>query len=1188
MKRLVGGLHGLKRTLSVTWMVWITSHGAVFAQEPLSPAAASALVGTVLVHQGAVRQTSPEGTQGPPAARELRPGDTISTGPRSRVVVRTEGYGIMVVGPNAEATFEPAAEGGFVLWLKRGLFGFFNRDRSRRMNVGRISSAAALNTEYQVFVDPNAPEKVMIRVFEGAVELTTPDGREVVPVGSQVTAEPGRLVLTSPGIEAVNSIQWRLYYPGVLFPADLGLSVADPGPLRESLDTYTQGDLLAALASLPQPEALTTPRERIYRAALLLSVGAVDEAVAELKPHATTSPEAAALLQVVAAVNFESFVREAPPASATAWLAESYYQQSRATRDPRALEAARGAARNAARLAPGFGFARARLAEMEFSFGRTAAAQEEVRAALDRSPRHAEALALEGFLHAAQNRVARAIPSFDRAIAADGTLGNAWLGRGLCRIRQGDREGGRRDLIVAAALEPQRSPFRSYLFKVLSDLGQDKQAAVELARARELDPRDPTSWLYGALDKDAHNRVNEAIADLEEAQRLGDNRAVFRSSMLLDQDRAVRSANLARLYHKADMIEVGYREAVRAVHADYASYSAHLFLADTFAYWRDPQLVDLRYETAAVSEYLVANLLAPVGAGILSPTISQGEYSRLFERNRIGVVSLTEYSSHGDWLQSGTVHGLEGNSSFAVEGFYRGLNGYRFNNDAELMRVSAQFKQQVTPRDTVLFQVAGTEFEAGDLSRSPDDDAASPRFRSWEHQFPQASVGYRHEWSPESQTLLFAQGLRHEAGFSEPDSRRPALARGLFEGYPVSFYLMGFSEEYEARLEGYAAEVQHLWEQGPWTLIGGGRAQWGEIVSKTVQSRPNAFEPYFPEFPTPTALQEVESSYLRAGAYAYAHYRILPSLRLIGGLTYDALHQPVNFRAAPLEGGHFETEGWNPKAGAIWEVTANTTLRAAYTRVFTGVAPDQSYQIEPAQVAGFTQSYRSAVPEYLVGASEGAEVESAGISFEHRFPTRTYVGLGGDWIRSELARSRGGYAFDFQQTPDLRNSVPIQIIEEIRYVDRGLGLTLNQLLGDGLSLGARYRVSWTDLEQAFPSEAYPLILASTAQDNPVEVALEQDGSLHQLNLGATYNHRSGWFVTVQGLWHGWESVDPDVGFDALWHLNAMTGYRLRRNRGEIAVGVLNATDEREFLVPLASYSSPPRERQLVARLAFSF
>ena len=58
-------------------------------------------------------------------------------------------------------------------------------------------------------------------------------------------------------------------------------------------------------------------------------------------------------------------------------------------------------------------------------------------------------------------------------------------------------------------------------------------------------------------------------------------------------------------------------EASRAVSYDYGNYSAHLFLADSYQQLSDPNEINLRYETPAESEYLVANLLAPVGAGTL-------------------------------------------------------------------------------------------------------------------------------------------------------------------------------------------------------------------------------------------------------------------------------------------------------------------------------------------------------------------------------------------------------------------------------------------------------------------------------------------------------------------------------------------------------------------------------------------
>ena len=55
-------------------------------------------------------------------------------------------------------------------------------------------------------------------------------------------------------------------------------------------------------------------------------------------------------------------------------------------------------------------------------------------------------------IYQVRNQTREAITWFDRALATDSALGNAWLGRGLCRIRLGHAAEGREDLLVAAAL----------------------------------------------------------------------------------------------------------------------------------------------------------------------------------------------------------------------------------------------------------------------------------------------------------------------------------------------------------------------------------------------------------------------------------------------------------------------------------------------------------------------------------------------------------------------------------------------------------------------------------------------------------------------------------------------------------------------------------------------------------------
>jgi len=258
---------------------------------------------------------------------------------------------------------------------------------------------------------------------------------------------------------------------------------------------------------------------------------------------------------------------------------------------------------------------------------------------------------------------------------------------------------------------------RSYLGKAFSNSRDNRRAEKELALSRKLDSNDPTAWLYAALLEQQENEINDAVRDLEKSQELNDNRKVYRSRLLLDQDRAVRSANLANIYRDAGMIDVSVREAVKAVNSDYANYSAHFFLANSFNELRDPNHVNLRYETPWLSEYLVANLLAPVGGSSLSQQVSQQEYSKLFEHDGMGLSSSTEYFSHGDWRQSAAQYGTFGNSSFAVEESYNSGRLYRPNSDLEETEYDIRFRQQLTPKDSVYLQVSIADSSGGNSAQ---------------------------------------------------------------------------------------------------------------------------------------------------------------------------------------------------------------------------------------------------------------------------------------------------------------------------------------------------------------------------------------------------------------------------------------------------------------------------------------
>jgi tetratricopeptide (TPR) repeat protein len=1117
----------------------------------------------------------------------LYPGDQLRTGPLSRAVVRLTDQTVFRLGELTLMQVPPASEERAGFSLLRGVLYFFHRDRPRELRLRTpMVSAVVRGTEFNLAVAEDGA--TTLSMIEGEVEAANDLGRIVLRDGEQGVAEPGQAPRKTAVIEAVNVIQWCLYYPGILDLTELRLGAEARRSLADSLSAYRAGDLLAALAAYPTNRQPDSEAENLYRAALLLAVGQVDRAEALLgnQPPPTETEGTAsnelrvsfALRKLVSAVKLQPVAQGWKPVLATEWLAESYAQQSQLN-----LEAARAAAQKAVEVSPEFAFGWSRLAELEFSFGRHKAALEALDKSIKIAPRIAEAHALKGFLLSAQNKIGPAIECFERAITLDGALGNAWLGRGLCRIHLRQAELGREDLQVAALLEPHRALLRSYLGKAYGNAGDPERATKELNLAKRIDSKDPTSWLYSALLLRQQNRINEAVDELERSMALNENRAVYRSRLLLDQDRAVRGANLAAIYQEAGLAEVSLWEASRAVSSDYANYSAHLFLANSYDRLRDPKQVNLRYETPWLSEYLVANLLAPVGAGTLSQAVSQQEYSKLFERNGLGIVSSTEYYSRGDWVQSGAQYGTLGSFAYAVDAYYRSEHGQRPNNDQEQTTVSLQLKYQITPNDGLYLQAIGYDAEGGDLAQYYDPGFANPGLRTRERQDPLLLIGYHHEWAPGVHTLVLAGHLDDTYRVSNPSQWTLALEQ--IDGSVDAAFPFAARQEYRSRYEAYTVEAQQVFQYARTTLILGGRYQTGEVKTESQQQIES---PVFvgnsnwlrPDFFV-SAPQRIAPDFERISVYGYDHLHVLDSLLAVGGMSYDRVTYPVNFRYAPLSTAKDTTDRVSPKAGFVWTPWKGTTLRAAYTRSLGGVSFDQSFRLEPAQVAGFSQAYRSIIPESIAGANAVARFETWGLSLEQHFPTRTYLGVGGELLESKVNRVFGAFTFGFPPESAEQSGTH----ERLRYRESSLTASVSQLVGDSWSVGTRYRLSRAELSDDFAeiaTDAY-----TTAGFRPKQ---DLDALLHQVNLYAMFNHPSGFFAEGQSLWNSQSNRGyvPDLPGDDFWQFNVFAGYRFPRRWAELRLGVLNLSDQDYRLNPLNLMTELPRHRTVVVNLKFSF
>jgi outer membrane receptor protein involved in Fe transport len=330
--------------------------------------------------------------------------------------------------------------------------------------------------------------------------------------------------------------------------------------------------------------------------------------------------------------------------------------------------------------------------------------------------------------------------------------------------------------------------------------------------------------------------------------------------------------------------------------------------------------------------------------------------------------------------------------------------------------------------------------------------------------------------------------------------------------------------------------------------------------------------------------QRITSNFDRECLYLYDQWQFWPSLLLVGGVSYDRVHFPDNNRYAPLATSTDTRDQLSPKAGLVFTPFKETTVRAAYYRGLGGVDLDQSVRLEPSQVAGFNQAYRSLIPESVAGASAAPEFDTWALSLEQKIGRKTFVGISGELLSSEVDRTFGAVQFEIPLGPGFPFSSR-QLRQELDFRERTLNVTFNQLLSDEWSVGARYRLSNAELDSRFPE-----ISSTVPQLGGFEAEQNLEATLHQVNLFVLYNHPSGFFGGANTIWtrqsnHGYS---PDIPGDDFWQFNVEAGWRFFRRRVEARVALLNLTDQDYKLNSLNLTRELPRERTLALSLGFNF
>jgi len=701
---------------------------------------------------------------------------------------------------------------------------------------------------------------------------------------------------------------------------------------------------------------------------------------------------------------------------------------------------------------------------------------------------------------------------------------------GLAKIRDGDVKAGRSEIEIAASLDPNSSLIRSYLGKAYFEEKRDKLAKDQYAIAKDLDPMDPTAWFYDAIRKQTVNRPVEALEDLQKSIELNDNRAVYRSRLLLDEDLAARSASLGRIYGDLGFEQIALVEGWKSVNTDPANYSAHRFLADTYSTLP-------RHEIAKVSELLQSQLLQPINITPVQPTLAESnlfilegagpadpafnEFNPLFNRNRFALQG-SGVAGGNDTLGDELVHsGVWGKLSYSLGQFHYETDGFRENNDQEQDIYSVFAQVSLSHKTSIQAEYRHKDIETGDLALRFYPEDFLPGLRD-EQRADSIRLGFHHTFTPNSH--LVASVI-----YQNKDTDKNVAVDPL-------------TIDFETESDGYTAEAQHLLRSDRFSIISGAGYFSGDREDVTITTLVLSL-PFPPFSLTTTDTTTQESDIRHTNLYVYSQLNFPENVAWTLGGSADF-----------FEGGllDLDRDQVNPKFGLTWNLLPSTTLRAAVFRTLKRTLIS-SQTLEPTQVAGFNQFFDD---------PEGTKAWRYGIAIDQKFSPALY----------------GGAEFSVRDLEVPFLEYPSMKVQEADWEERLYRVYIYWAPHRWLAVSAEYQFECFERDRESPGVEN--IVELDTHRFPLGLSFFHPSGFNA-RLKGTYIDQNGDFGNPMG--------GVVRGDDQFWVFDASIGYRLPKRWGLITIEAKNLFNE-EFNFQDTDPANPRiyPERLILAKFTLAF
>ncbi|MBF0102826.1 MAG: TonB-dependent receptor [Desulfobacterales bacterium] len=815
--------------------------------------------------------------------------------------------------------------------IERGEIWLRNQNQNIQMQIQSPSITASIRgTEINIKINPD--DSVHYSVLQGTIHVENEVEEIVANSGEQVIAQKGHRLQKSILLSPIDAVQWTIPVPSVIHRySEFKKNVV----LQQSIDRMYQGNIVEAKKMIEkQIELYPDNSENLALYSLMLLL----------------------LSEKNSALEYAQKASNLAPQWPAAFLLLSYVYQAHFDL-PNAIESIE----KARRLSPDDLLVLSQYAKLLFGSDRIQEASDVSQQAMSLIPKndhrpnfeYAEAMTVNGFLQFAQRKIDSAMVSFTFAIHMNPELGDSHLGLSLCYMRQGKIEKAIEEISIAVLLEPRRSIYLSYWAKMLYQLKRFDRALDMLDYAEKLDPKDPTPLLYRSVILRDLNRAVESIDSLNKAIQLNNNRAVYRSTYLLDQDLAVKNVNQTIIYNQLGLTDWARSKAIASIKTDYHNASGHIFLAGALLN------MEGRLQGGS-SENLLGLMLEPAN---LNSFNTFQEYTSFFEKPSInGILSATG-GTDATFDENLIVYGAlpESNVAFSSMVKYSKTDGWNDTNHEQHKSASLSLKWDPLPQNGLLCLLGYPYTYENDyqFNRYEYDSKESSSPKDWNKMHrPYIMLGYHHNLSKESSLLCH---------FKYQDTTNRYKSYSINEYPYLEDVAVVTDDQGKLKYPSVQSQIHLMHQLGQHQLLGGILVDFRDKK----MSRTGFEDYYYYGIDPPAYLDTVLLNMQGKTKDHYECYYIEDMWRINSFLSTEAALYYEVFRNSNV----FSQTSWhqyalNPRLGIMLKPNSHDTLRLA---AFRYLVPSTVERLDPTDISGipvFRNNYQGSLSETLEAAVE--------------------------------------------------------------------------------------------------------------------------------------------------------------------------------------------------------------------------